>query len=114
MVYNCRTSGIITLEDAGNGGGEQRINTGDRNTRARFSALVRHSGAELNRTLRGTTSTYFALRTEENYLRLCALLQAAGKAPRCAMNALVATADIHEIAGPVDYSSSRHGSSTAR
>ena len=48
--------GIITLEDAETG--EQlEINTADRTTRARFSALAETRRAELNRTLRRQAST---------------------------------------------------------
>jgi uncharacterized protein (DUF58 family) len=59
--------GIITLEDAETG--EQiEINTGDRNTRARFSALAETQRVELNRTLRRNRIDAISLRTGENYL----------------------------------------------
>jgi uncharacterized protein (DUF58 family) len=59
--------GIITLEDAETG--EQiEINTGDRNTRARFSALAETRRAELNRILRRNNIDAISLRTGENYL----------------------------------------------
>jgi uncharacterized protein (DUF58 family) len=59
--------GIITLEDAETG--EQiEINTGDRTTRARFSALAETQRAELNRTLRRNNIDAISLRTGENYL----------------------------------------------
>lgn len=59
--------GIITLEDAETG--EQiEINTGDRNTRARFSALAETQRAELNRTLRRNRIDAISLRTGEDYL----------------------------------------------
>jgi uncharacterized protein (DUF58 family) len=59
--------GIITLEDAETG--EQiEINTGDRTTRARFSALAETQRAELNRTLRRNHIDAISLRTGENYL----------------------------------------------
>jgi uncharacterized protein (DUF58 family) len=59
--------GIITLEDAETG--EQiEINTGDRNTRARFSALAETQRLELNRTLRRNRIDAISLRTGENYL----------------------------------------------
>jgi uncharacterized protein (DUF58 family) len=59
--------GIITLEDAETG--EQiEINTADRNTRARFSALAETQRAELNRTLRHNNIDAISLRTNENYL----------------------------------------------
>ena len=59
--------GIITLEDAETG--EQiEINTGDRTTRARFSALAETQQAELNRTLRRNNIDAISLRTGENYL----------------------------------------------
>jgi uncharacterized protein (DUF58 family) len=59
--------GIITLEDAETG--EQiEINTADRTTRARFSALAETQRTELNRTLRRNNIDTVALRTGENYL----------------------------------------------
>jgi uncharacterized protein (DUF58 family) len=59
--------GIITLEDAETG--EQiEINTGDRTTRARFTALAETQRAELNRTLRRCNIDAISLRTGENYL----------------------------------------------
>jgi uncharacterized protein (DUF58 family) len=59
--------GIITLEDAETG--EQiEINTGDRTTRARFSAQAETRRAELNRTLRRNSIDAISLRTGENYL----------------------------------------------
>ena len=59
--------GIITLEDAETG--EQiEINTGDRTTRARFSAQAETRRAELNRTLRRSNIDAISLRTGENYL----------------------------------------------
>jgi uncharacterized protein (DUF58 family) len=59
--------GIITLEDAETG--EQiEINTADRTTRARFSALAETRRAELNRTLRRNGIDAISLRTGEDYL----------------------------------------------
>jgi uncharacterized protein (DUF58 family) len=59
--------GIITLEDAETG--EQiEINTADRTTRARFSALAETQRAELNRTLRRNGIDAISLRTGEDYL----------------------------------------------
>jgi uncharacterized protein (DUF58 family) len=59
--------GIITLEDAETG--EQiEINTGDRTTRARFSAQAETQRAELTRTLRRNQIDAISLRTGENYL----------------------------------------------
>jgi len=59
--------GIITLEDAETG--EQiEVNTGDRTTRARFSALAETRRAELNRTLRRSRIDAILLRTDEDYL----------------------------------------------
>lgn len=59
--------GIITLEDAETG--EQiEINTGDRTTRSRFSALAETKRAELNRTLRRNSIDAISLRTGEDYL----------------------------------------------
>lgn len=59
--------GIITLEDAETG--EQiEINTGDRTTRARFSALAETRRAELNRTLHRNRIDAILLRTDEDYL----------------------------------------------
>ncbi|MEY2557024.1 MAG: hypothetical protein QOE34_449 [Verrucomicrobiota bacterium] len=59
--------GIITLEDAETG--EQiEINTADRTTRARFSALAETKRAELNRTLRRNSIDAISLRTGEDYL----------------------------------------------
>src|SRR5216110_1819271 len=59
--------GIITLEDAETG--EQiEINTGDRTTRAQFSAMAETHRAELNRTLRRNNIDAVSLRTGENYL----------------------------------------------
>lgn len=59
--------GIITLEDSETG--EQiEINTGDRGTRARFSALAETKRAELNRTLRRNSIDAISLRTGEDYL----------------------------------------------
>jgi uncharacterized protein (DUF58 family) len=59
--------GIITLEDAETG--EQiEINTADRTTRARFSALAETRRTELNRTLRRNSIDAISLRTGEDYL----------------------------------------------
>jgi uncharacterized protein (DUF58 family) len=59
--------GIITLEDAETG--EQiEINTGERTTRDRFSALAEARRTELNRTLRRNNIDAIALRTGEDYL----------------------------------------------
>jgi hypothetical protein len=59
--------GIITLEDAETG--EQiEINTADRTTRERFSALAETRRAELNRTLRRSRIDAILLRTDEDYL----------------------------------------------
>ena len=59
--------GIITLEDSETG--EQiEINTADRSTRARFSALAETKRAELNRTLRRNSIDAISLRTGEDYL----------------------------------------------
>lgn len=59
--------GIITLEDAETG--EQlEINTADRTTRARFSALAEERRIELNRTLRRHGIDAISLRTGEDYL----------------------------------------------
>jgi uncharacterized protein (DUF58 family) len=59
--------GIITLEDAETG--EQiEINTADRTTRSRFSALAETNRAELNRTLRRNSIDAISLRTGEDYL----------------------------------------------
>jgi uncharacterized protein (DUF58 family) len=59
--------GIITLEDAETG--EQiEINTADRTTRARFSALAETRRVELNRTLRRNSIDAISLRTGEDYL----------------------------------------------
>ncbi|HWM23470.1 MAG TPA: DUF58 domain-containing protein [Chthoniobacterales bacterium] len=59
--------GIITLEDSETG--EQiEINTADRGTRARFSALAETKRAELNRTLRRNSIDAISLRTGEDYL----------------------------------------------
>ncbi|HEY2614442.1 MAG TPA: DUF58 domain-containing protein, partial [Chthoniobacterales bacterium] len=59
--------GIITLEDAETG--EQiEINTSDRNTRNRFTALAEASGTELNRLLRRNNIDAISLRTGEDYL----------------------------------------------
>ena len=59
--------GIITLEDAETG--EQiEINTADRTTRARFSALAETKRTELNRTLRRNSIDAISLRTGEDYL----------------------------------------------
>jgi uncharacterized protein (DUF58 family) len=59
--------GIITLEDAETG--EQlEINTADRSTRARFSAMAETHRAELNRTLRRNSIDAISLRTGEDYL----------------------------------------------
>jgi uncharacterized protein (DUF58 family) len=64
---NLPNVGIITLEDAETG--EQiEINTADRSTRARFSALAETQRTELNRTLRRNNIDTVALRTGENYL----------------------------------------------
>jgi uncharacterized protein (DUF58 family) len=64
---NLPNIGIITLEDAETG--EQiEINTGDRTTRARFSALAETQRAELYRTLRRNSIDAISLRTGENYL----------------------------------------------
>jgi len=59
--------GIITLEDAETG--EQiEINTADRTTRERFSALAETRRTELNRTLRRSRIDAILLRTDEDYL----------------------------------------------
>jgi uncharacterized protein (DUF58 family) len=59
--------GIITLEDAETG--EQiEINTADRTTRERFSALAETRRTELNRTLRRNSIDAILLRTDEDYL----------------------------------------------
>ena len=59
--------GIITLEDSETG--EQiEINTADRSTRARFSALAETKRIELNRTLRRNSIDAISLRTGEDYL----------------------------------------------
>ena len=59
--------GIITLEDAETG--EQiEINTADRTTRARFSALADTRRVELNQTLRRNSIDAISLRTGEDYL----------------------------------------------
>jgi len=59
--------GIITLEDAETG--EQiEINTGDRTTRAQFSALAQARRTELNQTLRRNSIDAIALRTGVDYL----------------------------------------------
>lgn len=59
--------GIITLEDSETG--EQiEINTADRSTRARFSALAETKRAELNRALRRNRIDAISLRTGEDYL----------------------------------------------
>jgi uncharacterized protein (DUF58 family) len=59
--------GIISLEDAETG--EQvEINTADRTTRARFSALAETRRAELNRTFRRHSIDAISLRTGEDYL----------------------------------------------
>jgi uncharacterized protein (DUF58 family) len=59
--------GLITLEDAETG--EQlEINTADRTTRARFSALAETHRAELYRTLRRNSIDAISLRTGEDYL----------------------------------------------
>ena len=64
---NLPNVGIITLEDAETG--EQiEINTADRTTRARFSALAETQRTELNRTLRRNNIDAISLRTGENYL----------------------------------------------
>jgi uncharacterized protein (DUF58 family) len=64
---NLPNIGIITLEDAETG--EQiEINTGDRTTRARFSAMAETQRAELYRTLRRNSIDAISLRTGENYL----------------------------------------------
>jgi uncharacterized protein (DUF58 family) len=64
---NLPNIGIITLEDAETG--EQiEINTGDRTTRARFSALAETQRTELYRTLRRNSIDAISLRTGENYL----------------------------------------------
>ena len=59
--------GIITLEDAETG--EQiEINTGDRNTRAAFTALAEQKQSELTRVLRRNNIDAISLRTGEDYL----------------------------------------------
>lgn len=59
--------GIITLEDAETG--EQiEINTADRTTRARFSALAEARLVDLNQTLRRNRIDRISLRTGEDYL----------------------------------------------
>ena len=59
--------GIITLEDAETG--EQiEINTADRQTRVRFSALAEQTRAEVNRILRRNNIDAIALRTGGDYL----------------------------------------------
>jgi len=64
---NLPNVGIITLEDAETGD-QIEINTGDRNTRARFSALAETQRGDLNRTLRRNHIDAISLRTGENYL----------------------------------------------
>lgn len=59
--------GIITLEDAETGD-QIEINTADRATRGRFSALAETKRAELNRTLRRNSIDAISLRTGEDYL----------------------------------------------
>jgi uncharacterized protein (DUF58 family) len=59
--------GIITLEDAETGK-QVEINTADRTTRARFSALAETRRTELNRTLRRNNIDAISLRTGEDYL----------------------------------------------
>ncbi|MFL6588561.1 MAG: DUF58 domain-containing protein [Chthoniobacterales bacterium] len=64
---NLPNVGLITLEDAETG--EQiEINTGDRNTRARFAAMAEAQRAELTRTLRRNHIDAISLQTGENYL----------------------------------------------
>ena len=64
---NLPNVGIITLEDAETG--EQiEINTAERSTRTRFSALAETRRAELYRTLRRNNIDAISLRTGENYL----------------------------------------------
>ena len=64
---NLPNVGRITLEDAETG--EQiEINTADRGTRARFTAMAEAHRAELNRTLRRNNIDAISLRTGENYL----------------------------------------------
>ena len=59
--------GIITLEDAETGD-QIEINTADRTTRERFSALAETRRTELNRTLRRSRIDAILLRTDEDYL----------------------------------------------
>jgi uncharacterized protein (DUF58 family) len=64
---NLPNIGIIMLEDAETG--EQiAINTGDRTTRARFTAVAEGERANLNRTLRRSGIDAISLRTGEDYL----------------------------------------------
>jgi uncharacterized protein (DUF58 family) len=64
---NLPNIGIIMLEDAETG--EQiAINTADRTTRARFTALAESDRANLNRTLRRSGIDAISLRTGEDYL----------------------------------------------
>ncbi|HEY8834635.1 MAG TPA: DUF58 domain-containing protein, partial [Chthoniobacterales bacterium] len=64
---NLPNIGIITLEDAETG--EQiEINTGDKTTRSRFSAMAETQRTELYRTLRRNSIDAISLRTGENYL----------------------------------------------
>jgi uncharacterized protein (DUF58 family) len=64
---NLPNIGIITLEDAETG--EQiEINTGDKTTRARFSAMAETQRTELYRTLRRNSIDAISLRTGQNYL----------------------------------------------
>ena len=59
--------GILTLEDAETG--EQiEINTGDRQTRSRFSALAEQRRADINRLLRRNNIDAISLRTGDDYL----------------------------------------------
>jgi uncharacterized protein (DUF58 family) len=59
--------GIITLEDAETG--EQiEINTADRQTRSRFSALAEQQRAGVTRTLRRNNIDAISLRTGGDYL----------------------------------------------
>ena len=59
--------GIITLEDAETGQ-QIEVNTGDRDTRTRFTALAERQDNELLRTLRRNNIDTIALRTGDNYL----------------------------------------------
>ena len=59
--------GLITLEDAETGD-QIEINTGDRQTRTRFSALAQERRAEVTHTLRRNNIDTISLRTGDDYL----------------------------------------------